>query len=148
MSSLFAIAIILGVVALGAAGFYLYSRSQGDNPLFAPKERRLAYVERASIDAGRKLVLIRRDNVEHLLLIGGPIDLVIETGIPAEPVGRRDAAENAYAGAVRSYADTARTWHRGARNGGADPIHSLAVDRNADDDALELSPAQETTLAK
>ena len=29
----------------------------------------------------RRLVLVRRDNVEHLVLIGGPQDVVIEPGI-------------------------------------------------------------------
>ncbi len=27
-------------------------------------------------------MLIRRDNVEHLIMTGGPVDVVIETGIP------------------------------------------------------------------
>jgi hypothetical protein len=28
-------------------------------------------------------VLVRRDNVEHLIMTGGPVDVVIETGIDA-----------------------------------------------------------------
>jgi hypothetical protein len=27
--------------------------------------------------------LIRRDDVEHLLMTGGPVDVVVETGIPS-----------------------------------------------------------------
>ncbi len=27
-------------------------------------------------------MLVRRDNVEHLIMTGGPVDVVIETGIP------------------------------------------------------------------
>ncbi len=42
MGSLFTIAIILGVVALGAAGWYVYTKTQGDNSLFAARERRRA----------------------------------------------------------------------------------------------------------
>ena len=95
MGSLFRIAAIVAAVALAAAGLYLYTRTRSDNALFAPRERRLAYVERAHLDGGRKLVLIRRDDVEHLLLVGGPIDLVIETGIPAEPLPKREVAEDA-----------------------------------------------------
>jgi flagellar protein FliO/FliZ len=50
--------------------------------LFKPKsERRLEVVDHASLDGRRKLVLIRRDDVEHLLMTGGPVDVVIETGI-------------------------------------------------------------------
>ena len=44
-------------------------------------ERRLEIVEHASLDGRRKLVLIRRDDVEHLLMTGGPVDVVVETGI-------------------------------------------------------------------
>jgi hypothetical protein len=75
------------IFALGAAAgasFFLYQRKQnGDTAvrLFAPRLRRLAFVERAALDGGRKLLLVRRDDVEHLVLVGGPIDLVVETGI-------------------------------------------------------------------
>jgi hypothetical protein len=146
MDSLFTIAIILGVAVAGAAALYLFARRQGgDSP-----ERRLGYIERASIDGGRKLVLIRRDNVEHLLLIGGPIDLVIETGIPSEPqAGRHKAAENAFAGAVQSYAETARNWQLAATNGSAEPSLSLNANGKADGEgAPDLTPAQESKLAK
>jgi flagellar biogenesis protein FliO len=42
---------------------------------------RLAVVDAAAVDGRRKLVIIRRDNVEHLLMIGGPSDVVVETNI-------------------------------------------------------------------
>ena len=38
-------------------------------------------IEQASVDSRRRLVLIRRDDVEHLIMTGGPVDVVIETGI-------------------------------------------------------------------
>ena len=44
---------------------------------------RLAIVDVTTVDARRRLVLVRRDNVEHLLLLGQSEDLVIERGIPA-----------------------------------------------------------------
>lgn len=47
--------------------------------------QRLGIVEYHEIDKMRRLVLIRRDQVEHLVLIGGPQDLVIESGIGATP---------------------------------------------------------------
>ena len=79
--------VILALVAAGV-GFYLYQRKgNGDTArLFAPRARRLAYVERTALEGGRKLLLVRRDDVEHLILIGGPIDLVVETGIRPEAV--------------------------------------------------------------
>jgi flagellar protein FliO/FliZ len=50
-------------------------------------------IDAAAVDGRRKLVIIRRDNVEHLLMIGGPTDVVVETNIVrAAGVGARDAA--------------------------------------------------------
>ncbi len=43
--------------------------------------QRLGISEYHEIDKSRRLVLVRRDNVEHLIMIGGPQDLVIEPGI-------------------------------------------------------------------
>lgn len=43
--------------------------------------QRLGISEYHELDKLRRLVLIRRDNVEHLIMIGGPQDLVVESGI-------------------------------------------------------------------
>jgi hypothetical protein len=43
--------------------------------------QRLGISEYHELDQTRRLVLVRRDNVEHLILIGGPADVVVETGI-------------------------------------------------------------------
>src|SRR4051794_38752301 len=57
------------------------------------RQPRLAVIDAAAVDGRRKLVIIRRDNVEHLLMIGGPTDVVVETNIVrAAAVGARDAA--------------------------------------------------------
>ncbi len=48
------------------------------------KGERLGIREFCEIDDTRRLVLVRRDKVEHLIMIGGPQDLVIESGIGAE----------------------------------------------------------------
>ncbi|SFK75911.1 flagellar biosynthetic protein FliO [Methylocapsa palsarum] len=42
---------------------------------------RLGIVDAFDLDRNRQLVIVRRDNVEHLLMIGGPNDLVIEAEI-------------------------------------------------------------------
>ncbi|HWL04729.1 MAG TPA: flagellar biosynthetic protein FliO [Xanthobacteraceae bacterium] len=42
---------------------------------------RLAVIDSAAVDNRRRLVIVRRDNVEHLLMIGGPTDVVVETNI-------------------------------------------------------------------
>ncbi len=47
--------------------------------------RRLGVVEVAAVDTRRRLVLVRRDDVEHLVLLGLNNDLVIESGIRTVP---------------------------------------------------------------
>ncbi|KQW28696.1 hypothetical protein ASE36_09350 [Rhizobium sp. Root274] len=48
------------------------------------RQPRLQVLDAAAVDTRRRIVLIRRDNVEHLVMIGGPTDLVIESGIGDE----------------------------------------------------------------
>lgn len=45
------------------------------------RQPRLAVIDASPVDSRRKLVLIRRDNVEHLIMIGGPTDVVVEQNI-------------------------------------------------------------------
>jgi flagellar protein FliO/FliZ len=45
------------------------------------RQPRLGVIDYASVDARRRLILVRRDNVEHLLMIGGPTDVVVEANI-------------------------------------------------------------------
>jgi hypothetical protein len=45
------------------------------------RQPRLGIVDVFEMDRQRQLVLLRRDNVEHLVMIGGPNDLVIEASI-------------------------------------------------------------------
>ncbi len=89
MQSYFFWTFMLAVVAVLITGAAVFLRAYltGASPaslLFRPKsERRLEVIDQASIDGRRRLVLIRRDDVEHLLLTGGPVDVVVETGINA-----------------------------------------------------------------
>ena len=48
------------------------------------RQPRLQVLDAAAVDARRRLVLVRRDNVEHLVMIGGPTDIVIESRILPE----------------------------------------------------------------
>ena len=77
------------VMLIGAAGLGLWFLRQSlgltGMPLFTPRQRRLGIVESTSIDGRRRLLLVRRDNVEHLIMTGGPVDVLVETGIPIPP---------------------------------------------------------------
>lgn len=46
---------------------------------------RLALGDSIEIDNQRRLILVRRDDVEHLILTGGPSDVVVEQGIGRSP---------------------------------------------------------------
>jgi flagellar protein FliO/FliZ len=58
------------------------------------RQPRLAVIDAATVDGRRRLVLIRRDNIEHLLMIGGPTDVVVEPNI-VRAVGAREVAREA-----------------------------------------------------
>lgn len=53
--------------------------------------QRLAVMDAAAVDGRRRLVLVRRDDVEHLILIGGPTDVVVEQNIRHMRQGPRQA---------------------------------------------------------
>jgi flagellar protein FliO/FliZ len=79
--------ILILLVAVAAAWLAWRSYVTGEPVLGAflgPRpEKRLSVVEQTSVDNRRKLLLVRRDGVEHLLMTGGPVDVVIETNIGA-----------------------------------------------------------------
>ena len=78
---LFAFAVI-ALIAWAFKTFMLTGRS--GSGFLKGRERRLGVVESAAVDAHRKLILIRRDTVEHLIMTGGPVDVLIETGIEGQ----------------------------------------------------------------
>jgi hypothetical protein len=62
----------------------LMRRRSGPSPFLRGgknRQPRLQVLDAAAVDARRRIVLVRRDNVEHLVMIGGPTDIVIESGI-------------------------------------------------------------------
>lgn len=106
--------IAAGAVALGLlclVAVLRFMRNRPSSPFIRGgknRQPRLAVLDAAAIDTRRRLVLVRRDDVEHLIMIGGPTDVVIESriasqGVPAqqpagtvavaEPVAARPAVE-------------------------------------------------------
>jgi flagellar protein FliO/FliZ len=81
----------VAVLALIGVAAWLVRRFAG-NRLGANPNRgrmpRLAVIDAAAVDGRRRLVLVRRDNVEHLLMIGGPTDIVVEPNIVRAIPGR------------------------------------------------------------
>ncbi len=78
-----ALLLVLGLV--GGAG--LAARRFGLGGLVKPAAtRRLAVVETLTLGPRQRLMIIRRDGVEHLVMSGPEGTKVIETGIPAQPM--------------------------------------------------------------
>src|SRR6516164_9404745 len=46
---------------------------------------RVAVIESLPVDRKRSVILVRRDNIEHLVMVGGRNDLVIESNIMRRP---------------------------------------------------------------
>jgi flagellar protein FliO/FliZ len=95
LTFIFAFVVVLGLIGLAA---WLVRRFAG-NRLGANTQRgrmpRLAVIDAAAVDGRRRLVLVRRDNVEHLLMIGGPTDIVVEPNIVRATAARDQLPQRA-----------------------------------------------------
>ncbi len=90
--------IVLGLIGAAAWAVRRFGSGRYRGAGQRSRQPRLAVIDHASVDARRRLILIRRDNVEHLLLIGGPTDVVVEPNIVrAMPASREAPAARASA---------------------------------------------------
>lgn len=77
-----ALAVLLGLACLALVLWIV--RRRPSSPFIRGgrnRQPRLSVLDAAAIDTRRRLVLVRRDDVEHLLMIGGPTDIVVESRI-------------------------------------------------------------------
>ena len=84
-----AVLVLIGAVAWGVRRYATSRLGANTNRGRMP---RLAVIDAAAVDGRRRLVLVRRDNVEHLLMIGGPSDIVVEPNIVRAMPGREQMA--------------------------------------------------------
>ncbi len=109
--------VVLGLLALA---FWLLRRFGGGrlvNSATRGRQPRLGVIDQATVDSRRRLVLIRRDNVEHLLIIGGPTDVVVEQNIVRAATAQRETGRPEPAPSGAPAPRMART---------ADPLAELA----------------------
>jgi hypothetical protein len=107
LHSAFALGIVLVLIVMGLWLLKLLTRGTAG---LGNARKRVQVVDTAMVDAKRQVVIIRRDNVEHLIMTGGPQDLIIESGIAAPepapaPAARRPtrpAAQAAQPADIRS----------------------------------------------
>ena len=75
----FGLALLIVLILIGILFWIIQKLGVGGGK--GRRGSRLGIVEAAVVDRSRRLVLIRRDAVEHLVMIGGPQDVVVETNI-------------------------------------------------------------------
>ena len=79
----FALALVFVLGLIGALG--LIARRFGLAPRVSTQrsggEKRVQIVDVTNVDGKRRLILIRRDDREHLILLGASGETVVETGI-------------------------------------------------------------------
>lgn len=86
IQAVLALILVVGII-LGLA-WLLRRYGLGDgahSPL--GRKKRLSTIESTTVDARHRLVLVRRDQTEHLLLIGHGDSLVVERGIHSPVIG-------------------------------------------------------------
>jgi hypothetical protein len=78
--------VIVAVALLALVAVFWLIRARSSSTFIRggrARQPRLAVLDAAAVDTRRRIVLIRRDDVEHLVMIGGPTDVVIESRIIA-----------------------------------------------------------------
>lgn len=76
----FAFAFVMGLMYL--LSVFLKKIGLSGQSMLPGSKRRLKIVEFLPLDHRRKLVLVRRDNKDHLLVLGPSGETVVESGIP------------------------------------------------------------------
>lgn len=87
------LAFLFVIGLIGALHFLLKKVDWQQRAYAGRKGNRLSVVESVTLDPKHRLVLVRRDNTEHLLLLGHPSDPVIEAGIECE-AGKDEIGSN------------------------------------------------------
>jgi flagellar protein FliO/FliZ len=82
--------VIVFLLILGVLAPLLWRRFSIGSHGHAGPRGRLSVVETAALDVRHRLVLVKRDNVEHLLLVGGATDIVVESNIARTPAAVRE----------------------------------------------------------
>ena len=82
--------IVLGLIGATAWAVRRFGAGRLGGSATRGRQPRLAVIDHATVDGRRRLILVRRDNVEHLLMIGGPTDVVVEPNIVRAVAAPRD----------------------------------------------------------
>jgi len=81
----FVLALVLVLALIFAVAWIAKRLGLGGRMAVSRGRRRLSIQEVLSLDAKRRVVLLKRDGIEHLVLLGVGNDVVIESGIAGSP---------------------------------------------------------------
>jgi len=93
-------ALVLVLALFGVAAWTAKRYLPGAGRVGARPGRRLSVIEVVILDTRRRLVLVRRDDVEHLILLGTTSETVVEQGIGRPSPGGAGASQQ-----PRNFAD-------------------------------------------
>ena len=79
----FFLSLVFVLALMGGLSLLLKRFGQGRHAL-PPKKRRLKIIEMLPLDSKRRLVIIERDDKQHLVLLGANNETVIEGGFEAK----------------------------------------------------------------
>lgn len=103
---LFALVFVIGLIGGTAWLARRFGIAPGAATGGARTARRLEIVESLALDPKRRMMIVRRDGTEHLILLGDGRETVVENGFAA-PVGLAAPAPATTAQAAHSEADAA-----------------------------------------
>lgn len=92
---LIVLVVVIALIVLIAWIVRRYGADRFAGPGARGRQPRLGVVDQIDMDSRRKLVIVRRDNVEHLVMIGGPTDVVVEQNIVRATGTSRDKGDAA-----------------------------------------------------
>jgi len=95
----FAFIFVMALIALTTVAARRFGFGLPSNPRNS-KQRRLGILESLNVDGKRRMVLIRRDNIEHLLLLGPTTELLVESCITPP--------KNTFSGALNNTAQVSK----------------------------------------
>jgi len=84
-----AFALIFVLILIVAGVWLLKLLFNASGSVARGRNRRLAVIDTLSLDGKRNLVLVRRDDVEHLIVVGGSNDVLVESGIETPSATQR-----------------------------------------------------------
>lgn len=141
--------IVLGLIGVTAWAVRRFGSGRLGGVSARGRQPRLAVIDHASVDARRRLILVRRDNVEHLLMIGGPTDVVVESNIVrAAPAAREvtlprpPAAETLTRAIPLPETGPSSSWPLQPESAG--PVRQPRIEPAAEEPMLRTPPSEPT----